>query len=261
MIGARKRRPLVSRGLGIALACLSTAAATATAAPLRPYTSATNARRALVLDQDGRRVAIPRAGGSLPAGTTPTYLAYRLPGRAGIPEGTPTVTVSPGRGSVGPLRLDAPTIQSLNADLARSSQVAVLAPRQSFLVESATASALTDATASTQYWRAGIQGGEGGKSVGDTLEKWYDSSTDAVKKFNQSIIDSLKKTFTPPAPKPVILGGKVAAQVFAPDGEGSSTTEPPVAALQPAPVPEPSTWLVFAAASILGLRLRTRKAA
>ncbi|WP_337174790.1 hypothetical protein [Paludisphaera sp.] len=259
MNGARKRRALISLGLGIIGGCLSIV--TATAAPLRPDTSTSVARLTMVLDQDGRRVALPRPGGSLPEGTTPTYLAYRLPGRTGVPEGTPTVAASSGRDAVGPLRLDAAAIQALNADLARSGQVAVVAPRQAFLVERAAGAALVDATTSTQYWRAAIAGSSAGKSIGNTLEGWYDSSTDAVKKFNQSIVDSLKKTFTPPAPKPVIIGPRLAAQVLDPDGSADPTAEATVAETQPAPVPEPATWIVFAAASALGLRLRARKAA
>lgn len=257
MIDARNRRTAAALGLGIAWASLATAA---TAAPLRPYTATTDARRALVLDQVGHRIAIPRAGGSLPEGMTPTYLAYRLPGRSSVPEGTPTVAAAAGRGAVGPLRLDAMAIQSLNADLARSSQVAVVAPRQAFLVEKAAGSALSDAAATVHYWRAGIEGQPGGKSVGDTLEGWYNSSTDAVKKFNNSIVDSLKKTFAPNAPKPVILRSTAAAQVLKLDDARGATAEQSIAPPQAAPVPEPSTWLVFAAASALGLRLRARKA-
>lgn len=258
MIDARNRRAAAALGLGIAWAGLTSSAVSA--APLRPYTSTTDARRTVVLDQDGRRIAVPRAGASLPEGTTPTYLAYRLPGRSNIPEGTPTVASATGRGAVGPLRLDAMAIQSLNADLARSSQVAVVAPRQAFLVAKATDSALSDAAATTQYWRAAVEGRPGGKSVGDTLEGWYNSSTDAVKKFNDSIVDSLKKTFAPDAPKPVILGSTAAAQVLSLDGtQDGAIAEQSAAAPQAAPVPEPSTWLVFAAASALGLRLRARK--
>lgn len=259
MIDARNRRTAAALGLGIAWTCLTSPAATA--APLRPYTSTTDARRAVVLDQDGRRIAVPRAGGSLPEGATPTYLAYRLPARSGIPEGTPAVASATGRGAVGPLRLDAMAIQSLNANLARSNQVAVVAPRQAFLVAKATDSALSDAAATTQYWRAAIEGQSGGKSVGDTLERWYNSSTDAVKKFNDSIVDGIKKTFNPEAPKPVILGSTAAAQVLSLEGTMEGTTaEQSVAVPQAAPVPEPSAWLVFAAASALGLRLRARKA-
>ncbi len=255
MIDAWKRRIVVATGLGVVGACLS--ATTAAAAPLRPHTVATAAGRALLLDQTGRRIALPRAGASPPSGATPTYLAHRLPGRSGVPEGTPTVAAAAGRGAVGPLRLDALAIQTLNADLAKSSQAAVIAPRQAFLVEKATDSSLADATAAAQYWRAAIANQDGGNSVGDTMKGWFDSGTDAVKKLNTSILDTLKKTFAAPAPKPVI-----AAQVIDLGGlRMPPADESSAAAPQAAPVPEPSTWLVFAAASVLGLRLRSRKAA
>lgn len=260
MIDARNRRAAVSLGLGITWACLT--AASAAAAPLRPYTSTAQDRRALVLDQEGRRIAIPRSGASLPDGTTPTYLAYRLPARSGVPEGTPTVSSAAGRDAVGPLRLDALAIRSLNAGLSTADQVAVVAPRQAFLVERAAGSGLSNAIDSTQYWRAAIAGQTGGKTVGDTLEGWYNSSTDAVKKFNDSLVDSIKKTFNPAPPKPVILGRPtVAAQVLKLDEIRDSVVAQVVDIPQAAPVPEPSTWIVFAAATGLGVRLRSRKAA
>ncbi len=260
MIDARNRRVAASLALGIAWACLT--AATAAAAPLRPYTSTAQDRRTLVLDQDGRRIAIPRQGTALPDGATPTYLAYRLPARSGVPEGTPTVSAAAGREAIGPLRLDALAIRSLNAGRVWSDQVAVVAPRQAFLVERAAGSGLADAIDSAKYWRAAIAAQQGGKTVGDTLEGWYDSSTDAVKKFNNSLVDSLKKTFAPEAPKPVILGRTtVAAQVLKLEDIRDSVVAQVVEVPQAVPVPEPSTWLIFAAAAGLGLRLRLRKAA
>ncbi|WP_165243508.1 hypothetical protein [Paludisphaera soli] len=271
MINARNRRRAawktstraVLLGMGVGLCG---PAAPTTAAPVRPgagYTLSADARRAVVLDQEGRRIAIPRSGGGFPERTTPTYVAYRLPGRSQVPEGVPTVAVTPGPGGAGPLRLDALALRALDAQLAASDRVAVLGPRQSFLVSAAAASSFAG-DGSTQYWRPGVQGGPGGKSFGDTVGGWYDSSADAVKKINDQIADAFKKAFNPDPPKPVIIPPtRVAAQVL----EGPMRDEPVHSAqgladdAQPAPVPEPAAWLVFAAASALGLRLRPRKAA
>jgi hypothetical protein len=254
--------------LGIGLGVSGPAAPTAAAAPLRSgsgYTLSADARRAVVLDQEGRRLAIPRSGSGFPEGTTPTYVAHRLPGRSQVPDGVPTVAVTPGPGGAGPLRLDAMALRSLDAHLAATDRVAVLGPRQAFLVSSAAGSSFPG-DGSTQYWRPGVEGGSGGKSFGDTVGGWYDSSADAVKKLNDQIADAFKKAFNPDPPKPVIIPPtrpQVAAQVL----EGAMRDDPVLSAqgladeTQPAPVPEPAAWLVFAAASALGIRLRPRKAA
>jgi len=263
----RKTTPARALLLGLGLAGI---AAPAVAAPIRPgqgYTMSPGAR-AVVLDQEGRRIAIPRAGGAFPEGTSPTYLAYRLGPRGQVPDGTPRVAIAPGPGGAGPLRLDAAALRSIDAGLAASSRVAVVGPRQSFLVESASPAGLGGGQ--VQYWRPGGPGDSGGKSIGKTIEGWYDSSTDAVKDLNDRIADALKKAFTPPAPKPVIIPpSRVAAQVIddvRSSAEAEAAAESPAAQAvavaddaQPAPVPEPAAWVVFAAASALGLRLRRRK--
>ncbi|MDG3005518.1 hypothetical protein [Paludisphaera mucosa] len=245
-------------GLGIGLGWFSDRSATA--APLRPFTVSAESGPAVVLDQDGRRIAIPRAGRELLAGTTPTYVAFRLAGRSQLPEGVPTVAAGTGRDAVGPLRLDALALRTLDARLASADQVAVLGPRQTFLVESASSAGLADGTGSTQFWRAGVAAPSGGKSIGDTLAGWYESSADAVKKLNDQIAGTIKKTFSPAAPQAVIIPpAKVAAQVLSQEMRTLPLSQSISDSVQPAPVPEPSAWLIFAAATVLGLRLRPRK--
>ncbi|WP_156512737.1 hypothetical protein [Planctomyces sp. SH-PL62] len=270
-VAARRRSSLTTTAilLGIGLTGpLATSTPNATAAPLRTgYTLGAPTSRAVVLDQEGRRIALPRAGGEFPAGTTPTYVAYRLPGRSQVPDGVPLVASAAGRNSAGPLRLDALALRSLNTELAGHDRVAVVGARQAFLVESASPSSLAHGgDGSVQYWRPGVQGDPSGKSIGDTVGGWFDSSADAVKKINNQIADALKKAFTPPSPKPVIIPpARVAAQVLEGEMQTQSSPESATAALaladdaQAAPVPEPAAWLVFAAASAFGLRLRSRK--
>ena len=259
-------------------ALLTMGLATATAgtswgAPMRQAASPWSANRAILLDATGKPIAMPRQGQAFPAGVTPTYVAYRLNPRQAVPSGTPTIPVTPARGGVGPLRLDAAALQSINAGLASSSEIAVTEPRQKFLLERATTDALSDP--STQFWRAVVGDAQSGADqVGQAVKSAYDTSKKAVQNLDDQIVKLLKNTFiAPEAPKPVIAGGmppsstkiKAAARVLGrPTADAATTTTVHVAAQevavpQAAPVPEPSAWLVFAAATALGLRLRSRK--
>ena len=231
----------------------------AQAAPLRPYTAAGSAGRALVLDQDGRRIALPRPGRELGGEATPTYLAYRVTAATTIPAGLPSVPSATGRGAVGPLRLDAQAIRAVNAGLAASNQVTVTAGRQEYLVTRATSGALSDASA--QYWRAAVAGRQAGDSVGETVKGWYRASANAVDGLGDKISDALNKAFNPDPPKAVALYPpvrKAAAQVLVADAATAPEAAAPAVLAQEAPVPEPAAWLAFAGIAALGLRLRSR---
>ncbi len=216
--------------------------------------------RPFVLDQQGRRIAMAGGGrdlpARLPAGVAPTYLAYRLGARPYAPDGTPIVTTVPGRGgpAVGLLRLDSLAKASLDAELAKTGQVAVMTPRQSFLVESWGGSILSDVAGPSKTWRAGVEApaggagpkgmsGRGDKSEG-TLESWYNTSANAIKNWNQQALDAVKGMFNVDSPKPVIIPPKAAAQTLAPPVE-------PMLQVLPEPVPEPGSLIVFAAGATL----------
>ncbi|WP_165068460.1 hypothetical protein [Paludisphaera rhizosphaerae] len=225
--------------------------------------------RALVLDATGKQIKMPRAGDAFPAGTSPTYVAYRMGPKQAVPDGTPTVSVTPARGGVGPLRLDSVALQSIDAGLAASTSVAVAEPRQKFLVERATTVTLADA--STQYWRAAVSAAKDtGDEVGKAVKSVYNSGKSAVENIDDQIVKLLKTTLiAPEAPKVVIAGGlapssrkvKAAAQVMEKaqtEAQVHAAAEVLASDVQAAPVPEPSSWLVFAAVSLLGVRLRSR---
>lgn len=215
--------------------------------------------RPFVLDQRGRRIAM-RGGGlelppRLPAGVAPTYLAYRLGPRSHAPDGTPIVTAVPRRGEpvVGPLRLDALARASLDAELAKTGRVALMTPRQSFLVESWGGSVLSDVAGASKTWRAEVEGAKGagrGGSVGKTDENWFDTSANAIKTWNQQALNAIKGMFKVSSPKPVIIPPKaVAAQTLSPPAEAAQVL--------PAPVPEPGSLIVFAVgATIAAWRFR-----
>jgi len=218
--------------------------------------------RPLVLDQEGRRLAFAGGGRALPrrlpAGVAPTYLAYRLGDRSQTPDGAPVISATPGPGrpAMGPLRLDALAMEALDAELAKTGRVAVMTPRQAFLVESWGSSILSDVAGESKTWRAEVEAptrgpGAGGRddSVEGTIKDWYKTSSNAIKNWNQQALDAVKGMFKVDSPKPVIIPPKAAAQMLVPPE--------PAAQLMPAPVPEPGSLIVFAAgATIAAWRFR-----
>lgn len=248
-------------GLGLAMGM---------AAPTEGAVIRGSSSRALVLDASGKQIRMPRAGDAFPTGTSPTYVAYRLAPKQEIPSGTPTISVTPARGGVGPLRLDSVALRSIDAGLAASTSVAVSEPRQKFLMERATSVTLADA--STQYWRAAVASAkDAGDEVGNAVKSVFKGGKSAVENIDDQIVKLLKSTLiAPSAPKVVIAGGmppssrkvKAAAQVIE---QAQADSQVHAAAemlatgdVQAAPVPEPASWIVFAAVSLLGVRLRRR---
>lgn len=218
----------------------------------------------LALDQEGRRITPIGARGGLPprlpAGVAPTYLAYRLADPSRVPEEAPRVSLAPGRQgpAVGPLRLDALAKEAIDAELAKTGQVALMMPRQAFLIESWGNSVLSDVAGESKTWRAeidpsarGPRPGGRGNSFEGTVKNWYKNSSNAIKNWNQQALDAVKKVFKPEAPKPVIIPPQTAAaQVIVPPDPASLET--------PAPVPEPGSLAVFAAAAMaVAWRFRT----
>jgi hypothetical protein len=140
-------------------------------------------------------------------------------------------------------------------------------PRQTYLVESIAAIVGSTSDSSTRTWIASNAGvavatpADSDKpSVGDTLKSWYDASAGAITKLNQQIADAVKSRFQLKSPKPVIYPAPTksarvtAAQMLAAPTGAEGT-------IQPAPVPEPASLLVFAAAAtVAALRVRLGRA-
>ncbi|MDR3619152.1 MAG: hypothetical protein P4L85_07365 [Paludisphaera borealis] len=226
--------------------------------------------RPVLLDENGTQIRVLKgahgATKSLPAGASPTYVAYRLDKASELPSGFPTINVGPGTAhsgpARGPLRLDTLAKTALDAELAKSGEAAVHLPRQTYVVESLSSLlGSTSGDAATQIWMASTATGgakprpaaSDGSSLGDTLKGWFTSSTNAVQNLNTQIADAIKRQLFLDPPKPVIIPPKTttktAAQLLAPPTADGS--------IQPAPVPEPASLLVFAAAiGAVALRVR-----
>jgi hypothetical protein len=247
----------------MAIALFALAASAATTARGGPIGSAfalssSEAARPILLDGNGTRIAVlrNRSGEAVlrPSDATPTYIAYRLDRSSELPRGFPTVNVggaAPHEGPArGPLRLDALAKSALDAELVKSGEAAVQMPRQAYYVASLPrllGSSPDDAT--TQIWLASTAAGgararpakDDGTSLGDTLKGWFTAGSNAIQDLNNQIADAIKRQFYLDPPKPVIYPApkakvRAAAQVLAAPES-----------IQAAPVPEPASFVVFAA--------------
>jgi len=243
----------------IALAASATAAARGGPIGSGFALSSAEAARPILLDENGTRIAVmrtPKGEATFrPSNATPTYVAYRLDKASELPQGFPTVNVggsTPHGGPArGPLRLDTLAKSALDAELAKSGEAAVQMPRQSYYVASLPGllgSSPDDAT--TRIWLASTASGGAkalpakadGTSLGDTLKGWFDTSTNAIQNLNTRFFDAIKGQLHLDPPKPVIYPAptaktRAAAQILAAPES-----------IQAAPVPEPASLLVFAAA-------------
>lgn len=270
-VGGRLALP----GLALVLALVATPTPSR-GAPIGPgfNLSDAEAKHPILLDANGNQIRVLKGlrGPSRvqPAGATPAYVAFRLHSASELPTGYPAIQVggrTPHQGPAhGPLRLDALAKTALDAELARTGAAAVQLPRQTYVVESLATMLGTSPGASGQIWIAPSMGPggavaqpaiSGGSSIGDTLKGWFNDGVDAIQNLNTSITDALKKQLHLDPPKPVIYPPlnkpQTAAQMLAPPGVDA-------ASIQPAPVPEPASLVVFAAA-IAAVAVRARKRA
>jgi hypothetical protein len=247
-----------------ALLVLATTTATAWGSPINSsFTlSKTEASRPILLDKNGARIVVAKGPNGTttmrPSGASPTYVAYRLDKASELPDGFPTIKVGAGTHhsgpAYGPLRLDSLAKTSLDAELAKSGEAAVQLPRQTYVVESLASLLGTTSDAATKIWLASTAASGAharpaqadGSSLGDTLKGWFNTSTNAIQNLNSQISDAIKRQLQLDAPKPVIsppLKTKTAAQLLEAPGADAA------ALAQAAPVPEPASLLVFAAAA------------
>ena len=180
--------------------------------------------RATVLDQNGQPIQLPTAADRHPElakGSTPTYLAIPLHGGEHLPASIPTIETGSQQGEnpVGPLNFDALVKANLNATLAKSRLAVVDTPSQNYLVEymprrKNSASTSTGTVSELSHLL----------NTGSTqLTKLTQNGMNDLEKFLH--ISSKTSSSTP------ILN--LQAQVLAGD-------------VLPPPIPEPSTWLMFA---------------
>jgi hypothetical protein len=274
--------PMLDLGVGLSLP------ARCEAARLGTYLTAQDRSRPLLLAETGTPIPVrdwAHPDPVLPKGTVPAYVAFPLAGGEHLPRGTPTLTSGPQAGgtTVGPLNLN-PLVQGeLNAALDTSKMAVVETPNRNYAVEflpryarthvqlrtsvgtspssagmssgsRTTAAASTSASTSTSPSTPQVNPTIDGVPVSE-LERWAKQGSSQLVHWTSIGVNDLAKSLgignsKATATKP---GSNLAAQVLVPaQAEESSTS-----AMLPAPVPEPSTWLVVGLIfGMAGLRQR-----
>jgi hypothetical protein len=212
----------------------------ASAAKLSSFLTREDLARPLLLDQNGQQLELPGAQHphpQFPQGSTPTYLVIPLSGGEHLPAGTSTIFTGQGGSAVGPLDFNASVIAQVNADLAASGLVAVDTPYQNYVVEllprlsrslagttAPSVPAKNAASSTTIATTASSASKEFSQFLGGTL------SFGQLAKNTVTDVENLLhlKNEKPTATKPSL---NLEAQVLS----------PPL----PAPIPEPSSWLIF----------------
>lgn len=237
------------------------------AAKLSSFLTPKDLARPVLLDQTGQQLQLPSAGHphlSIHQGTTPTYLAIPLFGGEHLPKGITTIFTGQGGEATGPLDFNASVVAQVNTALATSALAAVDTPHKNYAVEYLPRLSRSIAPGTT----GGTAGAQPSPTTSTTAAKATTSSTSTTSASNElsqflggtlsfgqlanntvSDVENLLhfKSSKPTATKPSL---NLEAQVI----------DPPL----PAPIPEPSSWLVFGlAAGAVGLhrhlRLRTTR--
>jgi hypothetical protein len=250
----------------VALAFLLSLAAPshALAAKLSSFLTPKDLARPVLLDQNGQQLLLPSSNHPHPAfpqASTPTYLALPLYGGEHLPGGISTIFTGQGGPTVGPLAFNAAVVSQVNTALGTSGLVAVDTPHQNYVVEylprlsrslaGSTMGAppmpasLATPPASAPAATSSSASNELSQFLGGTL------SFGQLAKNTMNDFENLLhfKSSKPTARKPSL---NLEAQVI----------DPPL----PAPIPEPSSWLIFgvamgAIALHRQLRLRARRRA
>jgi len=254
---------VVAHVLGL---CLNlTLASRCDAAKLSSFLTPKDLARPLLLDQNGQQLPLPsshRPISAFPQGSTPTYLVIPLSGGEHLPGGTVTIFTGQGGAGIGPLDFSSSVKAQVNAALAGRGLAAVDTPHQNYVVEflprlsrslagSTTPTSTTPsvpsnpagsgtntATASPPTATPGSASNELSQFLGGTL------SFGQLAKNTVNDVENLLhiKSSKPTATKPSL---NLEAQV--------------VNTPLPAPIPEPSSWLIFGlTVGVVGLRLRLR---
>jgi hypothetical protein len=195
----------------------------------------------VVLDQNGQQLQLPTVEDrhpALPKGSTPAYLAIPLDGGEHLPGSIPVLTTGsqPGETTVGPLDFDALLKAKLDTTLNTSRLAVVDTPSRNYLVGSLPG-------------RVHSVPGTASNSVNE-LSHLLSTSSAQWTKWTQSGMNELEKLVH-------ISSSKTSSSKLSPNLQAQVLGSP-----LPAPIPEPSTWMVFAGlvlgAARLGHRLLRR---
>jgi hypothetical protein len=201
------------------------------AAKLETYLTSKDLVGRLVLDQSGQQLTLPTAGDrhpTLPNGSTPTYLAIPLNGGEHLPSSLPTLDSASqqGQATVGPLNFDAQIKAELDTTLDASRLAIVDTPSRNYLVEFLPGQVhLTSAKQKA--------GGTASNPVNELTHLLNTGSTQ-FSKWTQSGMNELERLLN-------ISNSKTSTSQPSLNLEAQLVASP-----LPSPIPEPSTWLVFA---------------
>jgi len=256
-------------GLGLGLPSRSEAARIGT------FVTAQDRSRPLLLSETGVPIqlrSLTHPDPVLPQGTVPAYMAFPLHGNGHLPSAIPTLTTAPraGKATVGPLNLDPLVRAQLNAALETSRLAIVETPHRHYAVGFVPHYVQTQPQPASTAGTSPSSGNGNGNGTGtgpsaaqtitssprsasqpdptiqgiplSELAQWVKLGSSNLIHWTSVGVHDLTKSLDmgnskATATKP---SSSLAAQVLAaPLAEGTSSTP------LPAPVPEPSTWLVF----------------
>jgi hypothetical protein len=213
------------------------------AAKLNRFLTAQDVAGRLVLDQIGEQVQLPIAGDRHPKlakGAMPTYLAIPLHGGEHLPGSIQTIITGPQQGEnpVGPLKFDSLVKSNLDTALSTSRLAIVDTPIQNYLVEflprrAQAASSLNKAA------------GTASATVSE-LSHLLNAGPAQFTKLTQSGMNDLER-FLHISSKTSTLKPSLNLEAQVLNGD-----------VMPAAIPEPRTWIIFAALISGAVTLRKR---
>ena len=253
----------------VAVSLSSIATARCEGAGIASYLTPQDRSDHIFLSETGQPITaqdLAHPGTALSQGTLPAYAVFPLDGGEHLPAGIPTLTTAPqpGETTVGPLNLD-PLIQAnLNATLNASNMAVVQTPTQSYAVEYLPRYGQIQAHESASAASSASSGAAGSSTTASTtpanpsslaslesnltiegipaseIAHWVKTGSNGIIQWTSSELSDLEKALKinqkATATKPSL---NLAAQMLIPPLANSSATP------LPAPIPEPSTWLVF----------------
>ena len=237
------------------------------------YLTATDRSQVVLISESGLPIAtrsVSHSGAAASQGDAPAYAAFPLLGGEHLPGGVPTVTTGSQSGGtpVGPLDLNPLVQANLNSALDGSRMAVVQTPNQSYAVEylpryarmqAHSASSTSSSTDSGQAAQSSSDSLSSASSLStlaskltiegipaSELSNWFKTGSNGLLSWTKNGLTDLEKTLhlssssishKATAQKPSL---NLAAQVLVPPASADSSANP-----LPAPIPEPSTWLVF----------------
>jgi hypothetical protein len=203
------------------------------AAKLSRFLTSEDVAGRILLDQNGQQLQDSTTGHHhlvIPQGSTPTYMAIPLSGGEHLPANVPSIVAvsEQGETTTGPLKFDAQVKAALNTDLETSKLAIVETSTQNYLVE--------------YLPGRGGAGSATGSSAANELAHLFSTGSTQLSKLTQSGVNELDKLLNIKSSQTPTSKPNIEAQVL-----GS---------VLPPPIPEPSTWMIFAGLTVAAAGLR-----